>query len=454
VGNVLKKAWRGELQPGPAGAAAIAAACVLAALAVRLVSNAFLGVGHLPGAPFFPAVLLATLFGGPVTGLTAAGASVIIIWWYLTPPAFQWILGSPGEAADLTIYTATMLLIVWAGDHYRRLKARADALVRETEAHAKRLALALDAGGMGTWEWNMKTGAVIWSPTLEAIHGLPPGSFGGTFEEFRKDIHPDDRERVLATIAESVAKRHEHRVEYRILPPDGRVRWLEARGNVVRFERGKPATMIGICADITERKRGEEKVQLFAQELEHRTRNILATVKAIMRLTRADSVPDFVTAVGNRLDALARTHKLLSSNRWQGAELKRLIGEELSPYAAGREKRVDILGPDLLLSVAGAESFGVVIHELTTNAVKYGALSRPGGRLTVQWSQPMRNQVHFDWIERGARMNTAPTHIGFGTRVIRTIIERELSGKVEFGWQSDGLHCHMAVPSERLRNEV
>jgi PAS domain S-box-containing protein len=454
MASLIQRTWRDNSRIAFLKPVLIAIACVAAATAVRLLLDDLVGRGSIPVAPLYLAVLVATLAGDAIAGGIAAVLSLVLIWWFITPPVLSFGVPSNAEILDVAVYAGTLALIVWVSHHYRQLQGKTEVLARDADAQAKRLALALDAGGMGTWEWDLKTNEVSWSPALEAIHGLGPGGFGGTFADFERNIHPDDRERVLAEIGSSLLERREHPIEYRILTPDGGVRWIEAHGNIARLERGKPAAMIGVCADITERKRAEEKLQLFARELEHRTRNILTTVKAIMRLTRADSVEGFVQTVNNRIDALARTHRLLSSNRWQGAELKRLIGDELSPYAVGPEKRVDILGPDLTLSVTGAESFGIVIHELTTNAVKYGALSRPDGRLTVQWSQPLRDQLQFDWIERGARLNTAPTRIGFGTRVIRTIVERELSGKVEFGWQSDGLHCHMALPSERLRREA
>jgi len=209
--------------------------------------------------------------------------------------------------------------------------------------------------------------------------------------------------------------------------------------------------MVGICADITSRKEAEQKLSLVAQELEHRTNNILARVKAMIRLTRAESVADFVETLGRRIDALTRTHGLLSSNRWEGAELKRLIGDEVLPYSSGADGRVNIAGHPFMLTVPGAESFGMVVHELTTNAAKYGALSRPDGRLSIEWSHPQRDQFVLNWIERGVPLDGAPARMGFGTRVIATIVEQQLSGNVEFRWESDGLNCRIILPAEKLR---
>jgi len=127
------------------------------------------------------------------------------------------------------------------------------------------LRLALEAGRMGTWEWDLQSGRVSWSSALERIHGLAPGSFGGTFEDFQRDIHPEDRDRVLRSIAESLAGPDGHEMEYRILPPDGEMRWVEARGRLVRDEDGRPTRLVGVCIEVTDRKRIEGALRLLAE---------------------------------------------------------------------------------------------------------------------------------------------------------------------------------------------
>ncbi|HXH05721.1 MAG TPA: PAS domain S-box protein [Vicinamibacterales bacterium] len=133
--------------------------------------------------------------------------------------------------------------------------------------HEERLRLALDAGAMGTWEWDVRSNRVEWSPALERVHGLAPGSFGGTFADFQREIHPDDRERVLAAIAGALDRGEPYELEYRAITPDGRVRWLEAKGRVERDETGRPVRMLGVCADATQRKQAEaERLELAARE--------------------------------------------------------------------------------------------------------------------------------------------------------------------------------------------
>ncbi len=135
---------------------------------------------------------------------------------------------------------------------------------RELRENQQRLSMAMTAGRMGTWEWNVASGEVVWSPTLEAIHGLAPGRFGGTFEDFLRDVHPEDRQMVTDRIGKSLQE-SEHEIEYRILRPDGEMRWLSARGHVVRDESGRPVRMMGICMDISDRKRAEQDQRFLAE---------------------------------------------------------------------------------------------------------------------------------------------------------------------------------------------
>jgi PAS domain S-box-containing protein len=145
----------------------------------------------------------------------------------------------------------------------------------------ERLRLAVEAGRMGTWEWGITSGEVIWSPTLEKVHGLPPGSFPGTFEAYQQDIHPEDRNHVLETIRQTVEEGREHHLEYRIIWPDGSVHWLESRGKLLKNDAGQPVRVIGVCSDISERKSLEQRLQQQLEELaeaESRTRSVVDNV--------------------------------------------------------------------------------------------------------------------------------------------------------------------------------
>ncbi|MEX0760229.1 MAG: HWE histidine kinase domain-containing protein, partial [Tistlia sp.] len=201
----------------------------------------------------------------------------------------------------------------------------------------ERLQLALEAGRMGTWEWEVATSRVVWSAGLEEIHGLATGSFAGTFEAFQEDIHPEDRERVLRTISGTVERGDDHHIEYRILLPDGSLRWVEGRGRLFRDEAGAPARMIGVCLDVTERKENEQRRALLLDEFSHRIKNIMAIVQSIAGLTlRETPEPEaFKRAFQSRLAALDTAHSLLTRQQWRGACLTDLVAGTLAPFGGG-----------------------------------------------------------------------------------------------------------------------
>jgi len=148
----------------------------------------------------------------------------------------------------------------------------------DTDAE-ERLRLAIEAARLGPWEWDIITGKVHWSAALEQIHGIPVGSFDGTFESWKRDIHPDDLERVLATVSEGLERKTGHNMEYRIVQPSGRIRWLEVRSRLLCDADGKPARMMGVCLDVTERKQIEEARDLFIGILGHDLRNPLQAIQ-------------------------------------------------------------------------------------------------------------------------------------------------------------------------------
>ncbi|MEX0717668.1 MAG: PAS domain S-box protein [Planctomycetaceae bacterium] len=189
-------------------------------------------------------------------------------------------------------------------------RKRAEQQLRDSE---ERLRLALDAGRMGTWQWNVASGEVIWSPGLERIHGLAPGTFAGTFEAYQQDIHPEDRDRVLDTIRRTVDERRDHNLEYRIVWPDGSIHWLEARGKLIFDERGAPERLVGICADVTEAKRHEATLRFLADASKSLAALVdyRSTLQAVARL----AVPDFadwcavdILDDGGQVERLAVAH--------------------------------------------------------------------------------------------------------------------------------------------------
>ena len=213
---------------------------------------------------------------------------------------------------------------------------------------------------------------------------------------------------------------------------------------------GRVVRISGVTIDATDRKEAEARQVLLAREVDHRARNALAVIQSIIRLTRAKNVDDYVWTVEGRIKALARAHTLLSDSRWRGADLGTLVGEELAPYRTG--DKVKIKGPNISLLPATAQGIALALHELATNAAKYGALSSMKGSVSLTW-QIQSDMLTLYWKEDGGPKIKQPTERSFGLKVIRASIEQQLGGKTQFDWNPNGLRCELSIPfAERLRS--
>ena len=202
--------------------------------------------------------------------------------------------------------------------------------------------------------------------------------------------------------------------------------------------------------DITERREAEERQALLAREVDHRAKNAMAIVQSIVRLTKAGSISSYVSIIEGRIKALSRAHALLSSSRWQGADLDKLADDELAPYRSTQVDRISISGPKVTLEPTKAQTLALALHELATNAVKYGALSSASGKLALWWDvQPDVLTIH--WHETAGPETHPPSVTGFGTQIITGSIERQLGGKTKFEWLPSGLRCTFTIPRGERR---
>jgi PAS domain S-box-containing protein len=255
----------------------------------------------------------------------------------------------------------------------------------------------------------------------------------------------DEEPRILGQIRAGEKVEHYETVRQH---KDGSLIEISLSVSPVRDELG---TIIGsskIARDITQRKNIERHTAVLAREAEHRTRNILATVSATVELSQADTPEGLKAVIRGRIQALANAHALFVESRWTGAELTRLVAQELSPYQTGGE-RARIEGPSILLDPTAAQALAVTVHELATNAAKYGALSKPGGKLHIAWSRSSTDSITILWTELDGPPVMPPTRKGFGSRVMNALI-REIGGTIAFDWREDGLRCDVTVPDGRL----
>jgi PAS domain S-box-containing protein len=210
---------------------------------------------------------------------------------------------------------------------------------------------------------------------------------------------------------------------------------------------GKVVGASKIARDVTDNKRSEAQIISLAHEAEHRTKNILATVSAMVRLSRSDKPDDLKQLIEGRINALANVHGLFVQSRWEGAELRSLATQEVLPYGRETEGRVRFDGPPIMLEPNRAQAVAISLHELATNAAKYGSLSVVDGRVGIVWSRTADGRLSLHWNEAGGPAVTPPTNRGFGTRIIENIIG-QLKGEVHFDWRGQGLACKIILPIE------
>jgi PAS domain S-box-containing protein len=331
----------------------------------------------------------------------------------------------------------------------RDLESRVSERTAALESAAARLlqseqgrSLALAAGDMGSWAYDVSCDTWTWDEGHRRIFGVDD-DFVPTSNSIRDAIHPDDVAALDAAGKSLSADSPSYRIETRVVRPNGDVRWCAASAVASFDAQARMMRVSGVTTDITERKDAEMRQALLAREVDHRARNALAIVQAIIRLARADTLENYVQTIEGRIRALAQTHELLSQARWQGADVHRLVMEEVAPYrTAGRRIAVD--GPSAIVSPETAQSIALTLHELATNAAKYGALSAKDGELSVRW-RLCEGRLTLDWTEKGGPGVTAPSSTGFGMKIINANLTSSGKGEARFDWRPEGLHCRIDI---------
>ncbi|MES2341863.1 MAG: HWE histidine kinase domain-containing protein [Pseudomonadota bacterium] len=328
----------------------------------------------------------------------------------------------------------------------------ADEALRLSE---RRLSLATEAAGLGVWDWDLATGAVVYSDQAKAIFGFPMDQ-PVNFEMVRDLVHPEDQ-----TITETMARRAtdpdlREKVAYdcRIVRPDGAERWLLAHGEALFEETPegpRAVRYVGAIQDITERARAAERRQFLINELNHRVKNTLATVQSIARQTlRPGQSPGEARALLTaRLIALSGAHDILTRENWEAADLRDIVAQAVGPFEPETGARFDIQGPALRIAPRAAVALAMALHELATNAAKYGALSTEAGRVSLTWTLAARGGdscLALDWRERGGPPVTPPTRKGFGSRLLLQGLSADLGAAAQLTYETDGLRCRIDAP--------
>jgi PAS domain S-box-containing protein len=347
------------------------------------------------------------------------------------------------------LYRKTRQLERFNADLEDRVRARTAELehsnARLLESEQRR-SLAIAAGKMGSWDWDWVNGDWMWDEGQFRIFGVDPKTFVVTPASVQALLHPDDIGELRRASAQFAKGATSYEAEFRINRPDGEIRWCVGTAAATIDKGGRVVRVSGVTIDITERKQAEERQNLLAREVDHRAKNALALAQSIVRLTRGDDVTAYVQAVEGRINALARVHTILSLSSWQGAEIGKLVDEELAPYSTGGQ--IASSGSEIQLQPATAQTLALALHELVTNSAKYGALSTLSGRLSIKW-ETSAGMLRMVWEEKDGPVVEKPVSRGFGTRSVIASIESQLGGQAEFDWRSEGLICRLSVPLVR-----
>ncbi|KAA0078377.1 PAS domain-containing protein [Tardiphaga sp. P9-11] len=325
----------------------------------------------------------------------------------------------------------------------------------------ERLRQALNASGMvGTFAWHVQSDTFYSDARFAEMFSVDPakGDEGAPLSEYYAGIHPEDAQRVADAVNRTVVTREKYVQEYRVLRKDGNIRWVEARGECLYSADGKPDRFVGVVVDVTNQKNAQERQQLLAREADHRVKNIFANFHSMISLSvrSAGSPKEMAHALRGRLDALLRAKDLVrpgimgTEHESEQTTIDALVRTVLHPYEDGSPDRIVLEGPDVPVGAKAVTGLALVLHETATNAVKYGALSRPDGSIRVTWGTT-DNDFRLEWNEIGGpEIDEKPQARGFGSILSERSVTGELGGQIEHDWRRNGLRLKLSIPLERL----
>jgi PAS domain S-box-containing protein len=291
------------------------------------------------------------------------------------------------------------------------------------------------------------------NPAYASMHGY-------TEDELRKLttkdlVYPEDWPRHIPQIQLLISEKiRSFEIMNRCIAKTGDILWVHKHVSLLRDAAGRPESMMALVTDMTARKRAEDARELLHAELDHRVKNALATVSAVVDHTQAGTktVGSFAAALKGRIRSMATTHELLSARRWEGVSLAELVRRELAPYV--RRNNTEIEGPEVILQPEVGLAMAMVLHELATNAAKYGALSTKAGQVSIRWKRRLSNPppaLVLTWQEIGGPPVAAPDKSSFGTSTIRDLIPYEYGGRVDLTLAPEGARCRIELPADWLK---
>ncbi len=360
--------------------------------------------------------------------------------------------GAPMRLDETPVAEVNTLMAELRGAAVRQYAAEQDlqASKDQLQVSKDRLQLAFDATQLGWWQYDPLRDVGSGDARFKEIFDVTADEI--STEDLLKCVHPDDTERFWANreaALDPVNPTPYVHHEYRIRRRDGTVRWVEA--NALAYFEGagrerRAVSLGGTVQDITERKEREEKEHLLMREINHRAKNMLSVVESIAHQTAARNPEDFVERFSERIQALSANQDLLVRNEWQGVDVKDLVRAQLAHFADLIGSRIILQGAKLRFNPASAQAIGLALHELATNAGKYGALSTDTGQVNISWGIE-DDTFTMHWIERGGPLVSPPKRRGFGTVVIETMAKRSVGGSVDLEYASPGMTWRLTCPA-------
>jgi PAS domain S-box-containing protein len=326
-------------------------------------------------------------------------------------------------------------------------RKRAEQALRASRA---RLELALDVACLGSWQFDTMSRIFAGDNRAKEIFGFDVSEKEVPIEELLRHLHPDDVEKAMKAIAEALNPADPKRAvnQFRVLGPHGEIRWVETLAQAC-FEGTGPErrgiSIVGTAQDITARKEREEKEHLLMREINHRAKNMLSVVHAIAHQTVTKNPEDFIARFSERIQALSANQDLLVRNEWNGVDVADLVDAQLAPFVGLIGSRIAVHGSRLRLTASSAQAVGLALHELATNAGKYGALSNDRGRVDIGWGAS-NDTFTMNWTESDGPPVSPPQRRGFGSIVMEVMAERSLGGKVDLDYAPSGVTWRLTCP--------
>ncbi len=324
-----------------------------------------------------------------------------------------------------------------------------EAQLRESK---RRTSLATEAAEVGIWEWNIATGKIRWDAQMFRIYGMAPTEDGFVpVADWTSAVAPEDLIRQNETMQQTIREGGRSEQEFRIRRKDnGEVRLIRAVKTVRANPEGRVEWLVGTNRDITGRREAEEHIRLLMGEVNHRSRNLLGVVQSIAKLSAKHADPaHYASDLSERISSLAACQNLLVAGNWKGVDIADLARAQLSSFRDLIGSRIFIDGGRARLRPSAAQGLGLALHELATNAAKYGALSNGEGRVHIGWSVPSNETdgiFEMQWLEEGGPRVTAPIRTGFGRKVIVSMVEHAVKGKVDVDYPETGLTWKLRAP--------